>query len=270
LAVLSEQAGSLVTKDRLMERVWTDTHVTDDSLVQCVSEIRKALGPEAGALLRTVPKQGYRLDAAPARQRRMSLRSPARIALLAAIAVVALVALLLSLRQPVASNVQSIAVLPFENLSGDPAQRYYSDGLAEELIVDLSRIADLRVVSRAASFSVARQTSDPRHVAAFHAIVQIADGRAEDELITISEAFARNPVPPFWYQMPLGVWSEKCSRAANSVRYTAGQNPGRALRFWFGRSPTRSSGRTPFMIRSEVSRCSEVPCKPPRPPCASR
>jgi hypothetical protein len=38
---------------------------------------------------------------------------------------------------------------------------------------------------------------------AFHAIVQIADGRAEDELITISEAFARNPVPPFWYQMPL-------------------------------------------------------------------
>lgn len=62
LALLAAHPGELVAKDRIMDEVWADTHVTDDSLVQCISEIRKALGPEDGGLLMTVPKQGYRLD----------------------------------------------------------------------------------------------------------------------------------------------------------------------------------------------------------------
>ncbi|NDR55840.1 hypothetical protein FPS10_05285 [Pseudoruegeria sp. M32A2M] len=190
LSVLSEQAGALVTKDNLMQRVWPDTHVTDDSLVQCISEIRKALGPEAGALLRTVPKQGYCLDVSSDGSHRASLLTPARIAILAVVAVVALAALLFTPREPVASNVQSIAVLPFENLSGDAAQSYYSNGLAEELIVDLSRIADLRVVSRAASFSVAQQTSDPRQVADELNVSYLVEGsvRREGNTLRITAA----------------------------------------------------------------------------------
>ncbi|MFY0690472.1 MAG: winged helix-turn-helix domain-containing protein [Paracoccaceae bacterium] len=190
LGMLAADPGDLVTKEALMDAVWADTHVTDDSLVQCISEIRKALGPEAGALLRTVPKQGYRLDVSSDGSHRASLLTPARIAILAGVVVVALAAFLLTPREPVASNVQSIAVLPFENLSGDAAQSYYSNGLAEELIVDLSRIADLWVVSRAASFSVAQQTSDPRQVADELNVSYLVEGsvRREGNILRITAA----------------------------------------------------------------------------------
>ncbi|MEZ5809849.1 MAG: winged helix-turn-helix domain-containing protein [Rhizobiaceae bacterium] len=190
LSVLSEQAGELVSKDSLMERVWADTHVTDDSLVQCISEIRKALGPEAGALLRTVPKQGYRLDVSLARPRRPSLLTTAGIAVLTILTAIALSALLLTPRQQAAPEVQSIAVLPFENLSGIAGQAYYSNGLAEELIVNLSRIADLRVVSRAASFSVAQSESDPRQVARELRVSYLVDGsvRREGQTLRITAA----------------------------------------------------------------------------------
>ncbi|WP_090030566.1 winged helix-turn-helix domain-containing protein [Lutimaribacter saemankumensis] len=190
LSVLSEQAGELVSKDSLMERVWADTHVTDDSLVQCISEIRKALGPEAGALLRTVPKQGYRLDVSLARPRRPSRLTTVQIAGLVILAALALSALLLTPRQQVASEVQSIAVLPFQNLSGTAEQAYYSNGLAEELIVNLSRIADLRVVSRAASFSVAQSASDPRQVARELRVSYLVDGsvRREGQTLRITAA----------------------------------------------------------------------------------
>ena len=65
LARLASAPGQLVTKDALMSAIWADTHVTDDSLVQCISEIRRALGRENARRLVTVPKQGYRLDAQP-------------------------------------------------------------------------------------------------------------------------------------------------------------------------------------------------------------
>ncbi len=58
---LIENADRLVTKDALMAAVWPDTAVTDDSLVQCIHEIRRALGDEDHAVLKTVPKRGYRL-----------------------------------------------------------------------------------------------------------------------------------------------------------------------------------------------------------------
>ena len=61
LAELLQHSGRLVTKSDLMEQVWSDTFVTDDSLVKCISDIRKALGDD-GSLLVTVPKRGYRLD----------------------------------------------------------------------------------------------------------------------------------------------------------------------------------------------------------------
>lgn len=168
LSVLAEQSCTLVTKDELMQRVWPDTHVTDDSLVQCVSEIRKALGPEAGRLLKTVPRQGYRLDAT--RKAEVSIQLPRSrttlfLAAAISIAIIAVVAFFAFPRPADTQSIQSIAVMPFENASGDAAQAYYSNGLSEELIVNLSKISDLRVSSRSASFFVAGQMSDPREIA---------------------------------------------------------------------------------------------------------
>lgn len=167
LAILAERPGSLVTKSELMQRVWADTHVTDDSLVQCISEIRKALGPSAGTLLKTIPKQGYRLDVTGSTDRGAGRRRPTLLylapVLLIAAGTVGAFIISRPVNEPVAP--QSIAVMPFVNASGDEDQAYYSDGLSEELIVSLSQISDLRVTSRSASSFVAGQTSDPRQIA---------------------------------------------------------------------------------------------------------
>lgn len=170
-SILSERGGSLVTKNELMERVWGDTHVTDDSLVQCISEIRKALGPDAGRLLKTVPKQGYRLEAKGGedsdarRWRRPVSLYLVYVAGVLLVAAVALAAFLMNRPGPDTRDPRSIAVMPFENASSSEDQAYYSNGLSEQLIVSLSQISDLRVVSRSASFFVAGQTSDPRRIA---------------------------------------------------------------------------------------------------------
>ncbi|CAM3967102.1 winged helix-turn-helix domain-containing tetratricopeptide repeat protein [Phaeobacter inhibens] len=62
LAVLARHSGTVITKSELFAAVWPNTSVTDDSLTQCISEIRKSLGDSDRKLLRTIPKQGYLLD----------------------------------------------------------------------------------------------------------------------------------------------------------------------------------------------------------------
>ncbi len=61
LEVLSERRGELISKDELVRHVWPDVFVSDDSLAQCVRDIRRALGPDGAVLLRTVPRRGYML-----------------------------------------------------------------------------------------------------------------------------------------------------------------------------------------------------------------
>lgn len=168
LQALAARAGELVTKDALMDEVWPETHVTDDSLVQCVSEIRKALGAE-GRRLVTVPKRGYRLEPGGADV------SPGVVAgtrgrwLAAAVAVAVLLAAGVAwwaLRPgPAAEASRTIAVLPFRNDSGDAEQGYLANGVAEDLIVALSRISDLRVVARGTSFAFPPEGRNMREIA---------------------------------------------------------------------------------------------------------
>lgn len=194
LAILAERSGSLVSKSELMQRVWTDTHVTDDSLVQCISEIRKALGPDAGLLIKTIPKQGYRLDVAlktVVGPRSQYARAGALLILTTSF--VALVAMVfIVLRSPASSPMlaQSLAVMPFENASDDEGQSYYATGLSDELIVNLSQISDLRVVSRSASYFVVAQTSDPRQIADELDVSFLVEGsvRRAGETLRISAA----------------------------------------------------------------------------------
>ena len=65
LAYLAGRPGRLLTKDELIEAVWPDVTVTDDSLVQCISELRAAFGDDGQSLIKTVPRRGYLLDATP-------------------------------------------------------------------------------------------------------------------------------------------------------------------------------------------------------------
>ena len=172
LSVLLENAGGVVTKDHLMKTVWHDTFVTDDSLVQCISEIRRALGPQTSKLLKTIPKKGYRLDLAGADDKlgetpKAPRRSPRIVAALAGTMSLLVVAIATwwVMRSVPESVVRTIAVLPFANASGDEAQAYFATGVAEDLIVGLSKVSDLRVVSRGASFSLDADAMDIREVA---------------------------------------------------------------------------------------------------------
>ena len=161
LQVLLEHPGELVTRDELRGRLWTaDTFVDFDAgLNNAVNKLRDALedSSEHPRFIETVPRRGYRLIVLPevpesARPRRRVLVGVGALALLS-------VGVALSLGAPRSwlvprlggtppRAIRSIVVLPFENLSGDPAQDYVADGVADALTTDLAQIGTLRVISR--------------------------------------------------------------------------------------------------------------------------
>ncbi|HEV2101540.1 MAG TPA: winged helix-turn-helix domain-containing protein [Candidatus Acidoferrum sp.] len=122
LQILLERSGEVVTREELQKQIWPeDTFVAfDTGLNNAVKRLREALGDSADAphLIETLPRRGYRFIG----KLRRSESVPAGIA--------------------------SLAVLPLENLSGDPEQEYFADGLTEVLITNLAKISALRVISR--------------------------------------------------------------------------------------------------------------------------
>jgi DNA-binding winged helix-turn-helix (wHTH) protein len=171
LSVLAADAGMVVDKARLIEAVWPGIATTDDSLVQCIADVRRALGR---AVIETFPKRGYRLcpDAAvepTAHVKPTGWRRSTSIAcILAAIAALALMASLWrpvetaeTAVSPVVLSERTLAVLPFINLSGDPERRYFSDGLSEDLATDLSKVEQLTVISHASSFDFREPAARP-------------------------------------------------------------------------------------------------------------
>ena len=131
---LVENANRLVSKAELLEAVWGAAAVTDDSLVQCIHEIRRALGDERHAVLATVSRRGYRLSLE--RDDESPLSGP------------------------------SIAVLPFANMSGDEPHDYFADGLVQDIITNLSKIPGLFVIARNSSFGFRGKETDVRTIAA--------------------------------------------------------------------------------------------------------
>jgi TolB-like protein/Tfp pilus assembly protein PilF len=131
LAALLERAGEPVSKEELFARVWRGTVVSDDALVTCIQELRRALGDDAknARFIETRHRRGYRF-AAPL------ISAPPAQPLVA----------------PQASAGPAIAVLPFTDMSPGRDQDYLCEGLAEELIDALTHVEGLRVVSRSASF----------------------------------------------------------------------------------------------------------------------
>jgi TolB-like protein/DNA-binding winged helix-turn-helix (wHTH) protein len=154
----------LVTRDELMDTVWGDTVISESALTKAVARLRKALDddPDAPRYLETVRSKGYRfvadveeLDgglASPSRQTHS--RNLRRGMLVAAAAIVVLVAVAVFWPQTPwrdtsqAGVIRSLAVLPLDNLTGDPEQDFYVDGLHDLLITELSQHPGLRITSR--------------------------------------------------------------------------------------------------------------------------
>ena len=187
LALLLEHPGEVVTREEICDRLWqADTFVDfDHSVGTAINKIREALGESAEKprFVETLPRRGYRfigkvemrgevppMEGKPAPavttivtrvsgqdaiedppEVQESRSRPARFVLmmgvLVGILLTAVVAVRLS-RVPRAANIQSLAVLPLENLSGTPAKEYLADGMTDELITELARTKGLRVISR--------------------------------------------------------------------------------------------------------------------------
>jgi TolB-like protein/DNA-binding winged helix-turn-helix (wHTH) protein len=167
---LVANAGRIVSKDELNCAVWDGVAVTDDSLVQCVRDVRRAIGDTRQDIVRTVPRRGYRLDP-PETTRHPSSPWGIPVRAAAALALLALVATVLwqGLRPPpvaAALDIPVVAVLPFETIGPDPALDYLGRGVASDIIAMLARAPDMAVVSAPSSFPFGSAPVDPRTVGA--------------------------------------------------------------------------------------------------------
>ncbi len=159
---LVENAGRLVTKDELIKTVWRNVVVTDESLMQCVSEVRRAVADDGQTIIKTVPRRGYRFMAPVFRLATNAAAAP-QPALLTAESPPAWSDSGPRSQSPLLDR-PSVAVLPFANLSGDPQQDYFSDGMTEDITSELSRFSELVVIARNSSFQYKGKAVDIRQV----------------------------------------------------------------------------------------------------------
>jgi TolB-like protein len=151
LRCLVENVGRLVTKDELIKAVWPNVVVTDESLARCISEVRQAIADSDQTIIKTVPRRGYRFSS-PVSQHPENADTANVVAAPPAGTKASI--------EPRISDQASIAVLPFANLSGDPQQEYFSDGITEDIITELSRFSELAVKT----FQYKGKTLDVREV----------------------------------------------------------------------------------------------------------
>ncbi len=150
LVYVIRNRGRVVSKDDLVEAVWGGRAISDSTLTTRINAMRKALGDsgEEQRLIRTVARKGIRFvgevtegeAVAPA----PSASEPPALAL---------------------PDKPSIAVLPFQNMSGDPSQDYFCDGMVEEIITALSRFHWLFVIARNSTFTYKGRAVDVKQVA---------------------------------------------------------------------------------------------------------
>jgi TolB-like protein/Tfp pilus assembly protein PilF len=144
LAALLEHPGQLITREELRQRIWpADTYVDfERGLNKAVNRLREALGDPADCpkFIETLPRRGYRIIA------------------------------------PVERRINSIAILPLENLSGDPAREYWADGLTDELITHVAKIVDLRVISRTSAMRFKHSPKSPAEIGRELAVDALVEG----------------------------------------------------------------------------------------------
>jgi adenylate cyclase len=156
LRLLVENAGRLLDRDTINRAIWPDVAVTDDSITQCIRDIRRTIGDDAQSILKTVPRRGYVLAAEVVATRNPPARST-----------------LPGLGLP---DKPSIVVLPFQNISGDPEQVYVAAGLVEDITTALSYIRSLFVIARNSAFAYQGRAVDVRQIGSDLGIRYVLEG----------------------------------------------------------------------------------------------
>jgi TolB-like protein/DNA-binding winged helix-turn-helix (wHTH) protein/Tfp pilus assembly protein PilF len=212
--------GRLLTKDEILKAVWQNIFVTEDSLVRCVHDIRHALGDVEQRLIRTMPRRGYRFDAAvscsasdpsdepepagsegrdpepgttesflqsAARPLRQNLPQVVAIVVAALAAVAAGIYVGWPYDRPLPEHT-SIAVLPFADTSGGPRNGRIGYTISEDLITNLSKFPGIAVAARNAAFAYEGKGISARQVGRALSVRYVLEGsvRADGEQLRIS------------------------------------------------------------------------------------
>jgi DNA-binding winged helix-turn-helix (wHTH) protein/tetratricopeptide (TPR) repeat protein len=153
LTVLAQNGGRVVSKDELLGEVWPDVIVTEDSLTQCVHEVREALGAESAGLLKTVPRRGYMLSGEGVQ----ALTAPGPSTRVAP---------------------GTIAVMPFLLPEGmAEGRRILFDGLAHDVITRLARLRAYRVTGRGSVFALRSLSGDVLRLRQLLGVAYVVAGR---------------------------------------------------------------------------------------------
>ena len=142
LLTLARNPGRVISREELFDVVWPNVTVTEDSIAQCVREVRRAIGDPEGRILRTIVKRGYSLDV-------MLATSPS------------------SNHAPIAEtnyDRPSLVVLPFQSIPSEPNTDWFADGIVEEITTALSRFRSLFVIARNSAFTFKGESVDVRDV----------------------------------------------------------------------------------------------------------
>lgn len=220
LLLLVENAGQLVTRKELQEKIWgNDTFVDfDKGLNLCIAQIREALGDDAQSprYIETLPRRGYRFIASVHRdttqvesglssqarettfpeqtfnekagwqlfwRRRSLVLSALAILLVSVVAVIYLRSLRISSTSTAPGAKSMLLVLPFENLTNDPAQDYFSDGLTEEMITRLGSLQPKRlgVIARTTALTYKNSGKDIRQIGRELGVSYVLEGSVRRE-----------------------------------------------------------------------------------------
>lgn len=162
LLFLIEHKGEPVSKEQILEQVWKNKFVADDILSVTVSKIRKALGDNARSpsFIKTLPGKGYVLIAEAQKIDETAQKSDKKVLFFSAallfVVVAGLVGYFFFQDEDAPANqlnINSIAVLPFDDLSFAKDNQFFTDGLSDAIINQLSQIKSLKVISRYSSFT---------------------------------------------------------------------------------------------------------------------
>jgi len=185
LLVLIENRDRVVEKDELLKIVWPDTFVGEATLAQNIFKIRKTLGqdPDGHPYIVTIPKRGYRFVGKVSRLQDQSANVEEERTTQTTLSAG-------NEETASESQVKSLAVMPFDNLSDDPNAEYLSDGITENTINKLSQLHDLRVAARSTVFRYKGQDFDPRKVGRDLSVNYVMVGRVSligDQLVIKAE-----------------------------------------------------------------------------------
>ncbi|MET4601923.1 TolB-like protein [Bradyrhizobium sp. JR4.1] len=174
LLYLVAQRTRVVSKDDLISQIWSDRIISDSALNSRINAARKALGDDGATqrLIKTIPRKGFRF-VGEVREEMASAPAPT---------------------QPVAAlpralaDRPAVAVLAFENMSGDPAQDYFGDGISEDILTALSKQRWFMVIARNSSFTYKGRAVHIRQIAEELGVRYVVEGsvRKSDNRVRIT------------------------------------------------------------------------------------